>query len=83
MNPHHLRLAADMLDMAADKFGNHVCNDFKWPEYLTLEDRLSMLDAFRAGDPDTLAADLERAYSPGDWVVMLALAKMLRLEAAK
>lgn len=77
IRPALLRLAADMLAMAARKYACHVCNDFPWPEYVTVEDRASMLDAFRAGDPDTLAADLEQPYSPGDFVVMSALAKML------
>lgn len=82
MRPNLARLAAELLDMASRDFANRVCNDFKWPAYITAEDRAAMLDAFRAGDPGTLMADLEQPYSPGDFVVMSALARMLRDAAA-
>lgn len=77
----HLRLAADLLDVAAERFSHHGCNDLKWPDYITAEDRLAMLDAFKAGNPDHTAEEIDGAYSPGDWLVMLALARMMRQAA--
>jgi hypothetical protein len=81
LRPSLLKLAADLLDAASERFSRHGCNDMKWPAYMTAADRLSMLAAFKAGNQDTSAADLERYYSPGDWLVMSALAKMLRAAA--
>lgn len=33
MTKNEKRLAAELLEQAADKFGNHTCNDFNRPEW--------------------------------------------------
>jgi hypothetical protein len=81
--PNILRLAADLLDAAADRFSHHGCNDLQWPDYMTGEDKLAMLDAFKAGNQDVTGEDLREDYSPGDWIVMSALARMMRAAAGE
>jgi hypothetical protein len=72
-----LEVAANMLDMAADEFGNHSCNDMMLPlEYLEfVQDMIEGSD-----DPDEephVYFDTAQICVM-DWMVMRFCAKMLR-----
>lgn len=92
MNAKLLLLAADMLDLAADEFGNHVCNDFDLPAEFTAADRAALAALMNRSNFDDSpsetwpaddvrsAEDLRRGTS--DFAVMRGLAFGLR-EAAR
>lgn len=93
MTPRVLLLAAELLELAADEFSNHGCNDFKTPPDLTEADLESLADLhnlanfgtcdpaeLRTKDPrgdDTCTPDRLRRYMT-DWTLMRALATGLR-----
>ncbi len=71
MTPTEARLAADLLDVAADEFASHGCNDYARPGWLP------------QGEWEELAATDEgapRGSWTSDWLLMRALAKKLRGE---
>jgi hypothetical protein len=71
------RLAADLLDLASDKFGNHTCNDFGRPADWTQEewDALSFALHEANGDPQ----DFEPGHTYlSDSFLMWYFAKRLR-----
>lgn len=93
-----LLLAADLLALASDEFGNHTCNDFKTPPDLTdvqLQAIADLLDEsnihrtgmtlteWRAENPDdATTVDRIRTYMT-DFCLMDAMAHMLRKMAAR
>lgn len=48
------RLAADLLDEAADRYGNDTCTDWDWPEDWSEDERRQVYLAFHEwnGDPE-------------------------------
>lgn len=83
MTPDELRLAALLLDMAADEFGNHGCNDFDTAEFLPLDVRDGIVreswgeDEFRpynGSGPD---------WRIQDWEAMQVMAERLRTLASQ
>lgn len=85
LTPCELRIAAKLLTLAAEKFSNHGSNDFLWPTWLTMEERLAFATAVResqagAKEATALAAhDVAGKLAPEDFVMMQYLSK--RLEA--
>lgn len=61
-NPKFLRLAAELLNMASDKFGNHGCNDFKMTGRFTDEERADLADLMNR---QSLGPDYKTKYAPG------------------
>jgi hypothetical protein len=81
LSPEEMRLAATLLDMAAEEFGNHGCNDFDTASLpLPLRDdivrRMLGDDEFypyQGNGPD---------WRIQDWMAMYAMASRLREAAA-
>jgi hypothetical protein len=68
-----LRLAGELLSLAADKFGNHVCNDYDRPSYFSEEEWMRLATEYeqwnsRGQDPVT---------PPADFVLMAWLSKLI------
>ena len=98
MTPRVLLLAAELLELAADEFPNHGCNDFRTPIDLTEADLASLADLhnlanfgtcdpaeLKAKDPrgdDVVTPDRLRRYMH-DWCLMQALAAGLRRQHAR
>lgn len=89
-NERLFELAAKLLDIAGDKFGNHGCNDFKLPGWSPSERRQLAIDYQRYnGD----AAEVERLESLpegdrefewfSDFCLMFYASHRLELMAAK
>lgn len=77
------RMAADMLRMAAEQFGNHGCNDFNLREAgLSELERRSLVAAMEAqqGIPEADRTTGDPLYVM-DWMVMDYLASLLYPEA--
>ena len=77
MKKSHIKLAADLLEIASDKFANHSCNDFDLPESWSDEecDEFTFMMQQWNGDPEN--------HEPGsritmDWFAMAFLSKCLR-----
>jgi len=88
MDTHLLRLAADLLDMASERFGNDTCTDTKWPEWLTVGQRADIIRDFHKynGDPEETEHDLDQMfggseYGVEDFCLMGLLAHKMREEA--
>lgn len=82
MNSRELELAASLLELASDRFGNFGCNDFDLPESWTQQECDEFLLAMLTwnGDP--------KDHEPGDrmtmdWLVMSYLASKLKAESVK
>jgi hypothetical protein len=73
MHPEEKMLAAALLDLAADRFSNHSCNDLSLGDYFDNSAAVRDLSSRYNGDADD---DLVT-----DWVMMQALAERLREEA--
>ena len=87
MNAKWLALAADMLDLAADEFGNHGCNDYNYPKDWTEGERREFALAMQADNVSKPVGELtpeeieEAEYDVDgtqDWAVMRFLASELR-----
>ena len=61
LHPVFLKLAAELLSMAADKFGNHSCNDFKMTGRFTEEERAALADLMNRSN---LGPDYKTKYAP-------------------
>lgn len=81
--PHELKLIAQLLDMASDSFGNHICNDFDLPDTQRSRD---MLVAMHKWNDKSLTDDSEeiievrarkKPYTM-DWFLMDYLAHRVR-----
>jgi hypothetical protein len=86
MTKAEMLLAAELLDMAANEFGNHGCNDFNMFPHLpdrAVRDALvrSVLDGEDYYENRAEAEAKGRDYRMGDASLMHAMAKALR-EAA-
>jgi hypothetical protein len=79
--PKWLGLAGDLLELAADKFSNHGCNDYEFPKDWTVAERRRMLRAMHDWNGDPGEYDPDEAVTM-DWFVMAFLADRLK-EAAK
>ena len=66
-----LELAATFLNAAADKYANHGCNDWKWPDDWGPYNRSQLMSQI-AVDSETFETAVKR--NPPDWLVMQALA---------
>ena len=88
MNPKWERLAGELLELAADEFGNHGCNDWRWPDYMTLEERLELslaMEKHNVNGRELTANEKEDAetraigeYGAPDWWIMTFLGSKLR-----
>lgn len=89
MSPTLLKLAAELLDMAAETFSNHGCNDFKMTGRFTEAERAeiaALLNHANYGDrgprdPDDLTTPERLKDWAQDWLLMQATAHGLRLLA--
>jgi hypothetical protein len=87
-NERLFELAAELLDIAGDKFGNHGCNDFKLSDWSSSERRQLAIDCERYnGDAEELArlesllvGHREFEYF-SDFCLMFYVAHRLRLMA--
>lgn len=80
MNKKHAELAAELLEMAAEEFSNHGCNDYilkNTPENRELYEKMMKESC---GETVTVRPSREIIYTQ-DWMLMSYLAKMLRREA--
>ena len=76
MNATQARIAAQMLELAADEFGNHGCNDFSLP--LTDENLRFAEWMIAAGDyPDDEPLIYEGEIVTSDYMVMRYCARLL------
>lgn len=94
IHPTFLKLAAELLSMASDKFGNHTCNDFKMTGRFTKEELVVLADMMNRSN---LGPDYKTKYAPDhddvdtaerikdyacDFALMDTMAFMLREMAA-
>lgn len=81
MTRNELSLAGKLLRMAADKFGNHGCNDF---ELENTDENWQLIVAMRIwnGDPENTGKRpaLHKKIRTDDWYVMAYLAHRLSEE---
>jgi hypothetical protein len=79
MNKKWLKLAGDLLEKASEEFANHGCNDWKFPDNWSLEEKRELVKAideeFGIGDYDPNQLDMP------DYCVMSFLGYYLRGEA--
>jgi hypothetical protein len=82
LTPKLLHLAAELLDKAGEKFGNHGCNDYILPDWLTDEDAivLDLAEHTWNGDPEEARSEPSRYAT--DFALMHFLADVLRGAAA-
>lgn len=83
MNKKDKALAAHMLKMAAEEFGNHGCNDFNLAELgWTVEERRDLMKRMREdnGDPENFDPKQDYKYFM-DWWLMSFFAHQLENEA--
>lgn len=82
MTPEELRLAAHLLDMASEEFGNHGCNDFDMASLASPETRDALVAEFYADDPDYNPTHVSGPdYRLMDWMAMDLMADKMRQEA--
>jgi len=76
VTPSEMKLAGILLEMAADEFGNHSCNDFKLPP-MPETAVLTLLTEYYAPDP------IPELQSPilNDAILMSMMAKKLLVDA--
>jgi hypothetical protein len=77
MNPTMLKLASELLKMAADEFSNHGCNDFELDD--TPENRELIINMQTEGgwdDPKEVRVHDGKIFTT-DWGLMRYLAKKL------
>jgi hypothetical protein len=79
MKPSFLLLAAKLLDLAADEFENHGCNEIDFSEILGAEERkeFALLAWIENGSPEN---DKPRDVTQ-DWWAMRVMAGLLRKQA--
>lgn len=74
LKPHEWQILADILDMAADEFGTHGCNDYDLPHTLENEEFVTKIeyDEWRDNDNDGFYEPFIRdgAITTGDITVM-------------
>ena len=86
MTPAEKLLTAHLLDLAADQFSNHGCNDFDLAEIIgdrQVRDTLvKEIYAESYGADEEPGESEEPDWRLGDWELMRAMARRLRAEAA-
>ena len=82
MKPYEMKLIAKLLQLAADEFSNHGCNDFRVDELLTEEEMIELFNATHDKDNQLDAYRYpDRAMKRGDdWVLMQYLAERIESE---
>lgn len=74
--------AARLLDLAADEFSNHGCNDHNWPEDWNDDEKRNFISEIHKQrgtiSTDEFWHDFNNLVSPQDWEWMRFLAKYLR-----
>lgn len=81
-------LAAEMLELAADQFANHGCNDYEivdtpeLRELLILGEMANDRSVSRQNAEDSITSRDGRLMTM-DWLIMALLAKRLRAEVAE
>ncbi len=81
-SPKEMVIAARLLRLAANEFGNHGCNDFDLFEVMSPEEALALQRALHAwsGDMASVPTTTEGARWALDWLLMRYLAdKLVRL----
>ena len=86
MKSTELRLAGLLLEMAADHFGDHCCNDWNWPGWVTMEERKRILhdmEMHNSGDAEEAKETVEMCAEDGppDWWIMAYLGTRLQEES--
>lgn len=81
INPKWIVLASEMLDAAADHYGNHGCNDWDYPARWTDAEREEFGRA--VGRWNSNEADYDLAISPPDHCVMSFLSVYLLTVAGR
>jgi hypothetical protein len=78
------RLAANLLNLAADEFSNHGCNDFDLFKFMTPEEALDLQRAMHAwnGDPEEAPATPQEARWGQDSFLMRYFAAKLQKEGS-
>lgn len=79
LTPARLKLAARFLEMAADEFGNHGCNDFNLAEVMPdVRARRALMKLYRKrnGDPEEYDANGSYEYEM-DFCLMRLMAWLL------
>ena len=81
MKLHERELAASMLEIAAEKFSNHGCNDVEESLFggWTLEQRQEFARQYHEWNGDPEEYDPKYFHLP-DWAIMSFLADRLRYE---
>jgi len=75
------KVAAELLSMAADEFGNHGCNDLKLTDLkLTRDEQIALVTYMNEqnGSPEETPDDIKRLPYTADFAVMGALAGYFR-----
>lgn len=84
MNPTQKRIAAQMLEMASDEFGNHISNDFELENTLDhLEFVRGMIAASDYPEEVPNMSDDGKVIYLMDWMVMRYCMRLLRNEATQ
>lgn len=88
MNAKWVRLAGDLLELAADTYSNKNCNDWSWPADWAVEEQREMATAMVADNEHTTPTaltpeQLEEVANlvesgPPDWWVMRFLSRQLQ-----
>lgn len=75
--PKWLAWAADLLDLASDRFSGDGCNDIDWPTGWTEAEKAEFVAAVAGwnGTPDDIDYDSKVYY---DWLAMAFLAARIR-----
>jgi hypothetical protein len=76
----HAKAAAVLLDLAADEFSNHGCNDWSFPDDWTATERQTFYDGYYAYVDDPEIPKDPRFMQ--DWLVMRYLVHLLKQETA-
>ncbi len=81
MNPRWLRLAADMLETAADQFANHGCADWEFPCEWSEADKIDFCRAYERYNSRGAIPSYPDNNPPADHAAMGFLAFELREHA--
>lgn len=77
MNKKWIELAAQLLDEAADKYGDNVCNDWNFPKDWKVEDKQEIVKAMHVDNGSEVEYNEEELDVP-DWWIMAFLARKLK-----
>lgn len=83
-----MKLASDLLEIAAETFSNHGCNDFELPNTQESVDLLNAIEMWNVGpneEPDQIHTlnPSEKFIYTQDWLLMRYLAARLNEDGAK